>query len=111
MAAVLTLRFLLELALLTAIGYLCWRLMSGWWRWPLAILVPVAVATFWGAFLSPKARYSLSEVAKFLIELVLFGGVGFWLYQLGFEWIGAGLYLVWLFDRVAIGMLRWPPSG
>ena len=54
-AAVLVVRFLLELALLTCVGVLVWQAASGGWRWIAVPVAVAAVATLWWALLSPKA--------------------------------------------------------
>jgi uncharacterized protein DUF2568 len=67
-AANLGLRFLLELGALAALG---------WWGWTvhpaLGLVLPVVTAVVWGLFVSPKARYPVSRVAWYAIQVVIFG--------------------------------------
>jgi hypothetical protein len=66
-AANLALRFACELAALVAVG---------WWGWTvspvLGIVLPLVVATVWGAFIAPKARRRLPDPDRLGIELVIF---------------------------------------
>ena len=72
-AALLGLRFVLELALLAAFAAAGWSLgPTSWSSWLLALSLPVAAATVWGWVLSPKARLSLPLTPRLVIELTLF---------------------------------------
>ena len=66
-AANLTLRFACELAALVAVA---------WWGWTvspvLGIVLPLAVAVVWGAWIAPKARRRLPDPLRLAIELVIF---------------------------------------
>lgn len=71
---ILTLRFLLELAMLAAFAY--WGFWAGSRLWEsilLAVAVPAVVAVVWGSFMSPKARFPLPRPWHALVEIVLFG--------------------------------------
>lgn len=106
LAAALTVRFLLELALLTGVAVLAWNLTAGWWRWLAAILAVAAVAVVWGLFLAPKAAVPLPWSATLGIEATLFVGTGAGLLIIGLGLpaaIGVGL---WLIDRIAIALLQ-----
>lgn len=63
----LVLRFLLELTALGALGY--WGAQR---HWTLAILMPLAMATFWGLVVAPKARYGGTRAVRLLLGLVVF---------------------------------------
>jgi hypothetical protein len=63
---VLTIRFLLELCALAALGW--YGSTVSWW---LAVLLPLAAAILWGLFASPKARYPAGQVP---VEVVVFAG-------------------------------------
>jgi len=64
--AALGLRFVCELAALTAFV---------WWGWPVVgVLLAVAVAVVWGAFIGPKASRRLPDPWRFGIEIVIFAG-------------------------------------
>lgn len=69
----LAVRFLLELAALAAFAYGATHVdaMRGT-RIVLAFLAPVAVAVFWGLFVSPKARYSTGHVGEVGLGLLVF---------------------------------------
>lgn len=70
----LALRFLLELALLAAVGI--WGAHAGATGFLSAILpvaATLAAAVLWGAFVSPKAWVPVGWQARLGVELVLFG--------------------------------------
>jgi hypothetical protein len=74
----LALRFLLELTLLTALGY--WgagRPAGAAARAALALAAPLAAALAWGAVVSPRARVAAPAPARLLVELALFAS-GAW---------------------------------
>lgn len=78
-AVVLTVRFALELAALAVAAVAGWG-AAGWIG---AVAAPVAVALAWGAFVSPKARFSLPLAARLAVEAVVFGGAALALWWLG----------------------------
>lgn len=102
----LTLRFLLELALLAGVAVLAWNLTAGGWRWVAAIVAVALVATAWGLFLSPQAAIPLPSVAALAIEAVLFLGAGAGLLFLGFGVPAAIGIAVWIVDRIALAVLQ-----
>lgn len=71
----LTLRFLLELCALVALGFWGATAVSGPWRYALAAFAPLLFAALWGLFASPKAPFKRGLTGQLLIEAVLFGGV------------------------------------
>jgi hypothetical protein len=84
----LTLRFLLELAALLGLGMAGWSLSEGWWRWLLALALPLVAATLWGTFAVPddpsrsgRAPVPVPGAVRLALELaILFGGsAGFYL--------------------------------
>jgi hypothetical protein len=69
----LVLRFLLELAALGAFAY--WGATSrapAGVRVALAVIAPLAIAVLWGAFISPKARFSTGRIGQAGLGLVVF---------------------------------------
>ena len=74
--AALTVRFLLEIALLVGVAILAWSLTSGGWRWVTAVVAVVVVATVWGLFLAPKAAVALPAPVVLIVEASLFLGTG-----------------------------------
>jgi hypothetical protein len=76
----LTLRFLLEIAALVAIGYWGFSQHAGLWRFVFGIGGPVIAAVLWGTFAVPgdpsrsgRAPVPIPGVLRFLLELALFG--------------------------------------
>lgn len=106
LATALTVRFLLELALLAGIAVLAWNLTGGWWRWLAALLSVVAVAVVWGLFLSPKAAVPLPWPATLGIETVLFVGTGAGLFVIGLGLPAAIGVALWLIDRITLAILQ-----
>jgi hypothetical protein len=77
----LTLRFVLELAALAGLGAGAWKLSSGSFRWPTAILVPVVAAVAWSVFnviadpsRSGGAPVEVDGLIRLGIELLVLGG-------------------------------------
>lgn len=75
--AVLTVRFLTEVALLAGLAIAGARLGDGVAFAILdAVLLPLAAAAVWGMFVAPRARRRLAEPARIIVEVALFGGTG-----------------------------------
>ena len=69
----LALRFTLELCALAALAYWSFRTYTGAIRVALGLGAPALFAVLWSVFGSPRAVVPLSEPAKLLFELVVFG--------------------------------------
>lgn len=76
----LALRFLLELLALLSIGMWSYRLVPNGWKYVLAALIPILVATTWGAFNVPgdpsrsgEAPVVVSGIIRLSLELAIFG--------------------------------------
>lgn len=77
----LTVRFLLELAALAALGYWGWTQHDGWERWLWAIGLPLITAVIWGTFAVPndpsrsgEAPIPVPGIVRLIIELCIFSG-------------------------------------
>ena len=69
----LLLRFLLELALIAAVGAGAWDLAGGGAAGALAAgIAAAAVVVIWGLAIAPKARRRLPDPARLMLEMVLF---------------------------------------
>jgi hypothetical protein len=110
----LALRFLLELAVLVAIGYWGFSQYIGFWRFLLGIGIPVTAAAIWGTFAVPKdpsrsgrAPVPIPGMLRLVLELALFGFAAWALYDAGsgtLALILAGITIVHYalsYDRVA----------
>lgn len=90
--AVLTVRFLTELALLAGLAVAGARLGdSVVFRIVDAILLPLAAAALWGILIGPRARRRLPDPARLVVEFVLFAAAGLVLALSG--WLVAGIVL------------------
>ena len=90
-AVVYSLRFLLELAALVALGF--WGVQTGTSllaRIALGVAAPLFAAGLWGTFVAPKAPYRLPNVARLGLELLLFGAVTLALVAVG-QFTAAGV--------------------
>jgi Protein of unknown function (DUF2568) len=68
----LAIRFLLELALLVALGVWGFTVGGGTFtKIVLGVGAPLAAAIVWGRFIAPKARRRLEDPARFSLELFL----------------------------------------
>ena len=69
--------FLLEIAILLALGAWGWQRAEGWPRWLLAIGLPLVAAAAWGVFRVPNdpgpAPVAVPGLVRLLFELALFG--------------------------------------
>ncbi len=111
---VLVVRFLLELALVAAVGWSAWMLSDGVWRWVLALAVPALVVVLWARYLSPKAAVELPPQARFALELLLFAVAAVFLSSAGASAAAATLAAVWVVHRVALALtddVRSPLEG
>ena len=110
----LAIRFLLEIAALTAIGMWGWQYGSGTWlRFILVISLPIIAAAIWGIFNVPNdpsrsgaAPIVVPGIIRIAIELAIFSLATWALYELAYpqlSWLLGGLvslhYLV-SYDRI-----------
>ena len=50
----LAIRFLLEITALITMGFWGWRQSEGWFRYILALIIPILAAVVWGTFAVPN---------------------------------------------------------
>lgn len=106
-AVALTVRFLLELALLAGAAHLTWTVTPGWLRWPAAAASVVVIGVVWGLFLSPKASIRLTPAATLALEAALFIGVGVGLITAAHMSVAAIAGItIWAADRAALWLLQ-----
>jgi hypothetical protein len=67
------LRFVLELAALTALGYWGFAEHEGALQWLLGLGAPLLAAVVWGTFVAPKASRPTVDPPRLLLELAVFG--------------------------------------
>jgi Protein of unknown function (DUF2568) len=67
------LRFLLELCALAALAVWGFRTSTGALQWVLGLGAPLAMAVFWGRFMSPKAPTPLHDPGRVVAEIAIFG--------------------------------------
>ncbi|WP_137932871.1 YrdB family protein [Mesorhizobium comanense] len=91
----LTLRFLLELAALFGLGIAAWHFSHGWWRWVLALALPLVAAVLWGTFAvlndpsrSGRAPVPVPGTVRLALELVILFGGAAGLYTAGYTTTG-----------------------
>ena len=66
-------RFLLELAVLAALGWVVLRLVDGPLRILAALTAVVVTATIWGLLVAPRAPIVLPLPGRLAVEVVVFG--------------------------------------
>lgn len=103
-AIVLTLRFLCELAALGALGW--WGAHAG--GVVLAIVVPLAAAVLWGAWVAPRARRRLRDPLRFAAESIVWAGAIAAVVALGHVALAVGFGVVAL--STAVGTRRYEPQ-
>jgi hypothetical protein len=86
----LTIRFLLELVALLAMGVWGWQQREGWLRLVLAVGIPLTAALLWGIFAVPhdpsrsgKAPIAVPGLIRLAMELALFAFATWTLYAAG----------------------------
>lgn len=86
----LFIRFLLELAALTAVGMWGWKQSDGWLRFVLAVGIPIILAAIWGTFAVPDdpsrsgaAPIVTPGLGRLFIELAFFAIATWALYNMG----------------------------
>ena len=88
-------RFLLELSMLVALGWVGGEIGSSWViRVGLAIALPLVAAVVWGMFIAPKAPRRLTDPAKLLVELVLFSAACIGLAAVGYPLLAVVLAIL-----------------
>jgi hypothetical protein len=66
------LRFLLELAVLTALAYWGFAEFGGVAQWIIGVGAPLLVAVVWGAFVAPRASRPTVDPVRLLLEVAVF---------------------------------------
>jgi hypothetical protein len=97
----LTVRFLLELAALAALGYWGWHQSDGPLRYVLALSLPLLAATAWGIFNVPndpsrsgQAPVPVPGLVRLGLELALFGLAAWALFDLGLTTLGWAMGII-----------------
>ncbi len=109
----LTIRFLLELSALLAMGVWGWQQSEGWFRFVLAVGIPIIVAVVWGTFAVPNdpsrsgaAPIAVPGILRLAIELAVFVLAIWTLYDLGYtrlNWILGiivAIHYITSYDRI-----------
>ena len=109
----LAIRFLLELSALLAMGVWGWRQSESWFRFPLALGIPLVAAVVWGTFAVPDdpsrsgaAPIAVPGLIRLAIELAILS-FGTWaLYDLGATGLGwvlgiiVAVHYITSYDRI-----------
>lgn len=90
----LALRFLMEILALLAIGQWSYRLVSNGWKYILAALIPILIATAWGVFNVPgdpsrsgAAPVIVPGLIRLIVELAIFTFASWALFTTGYtQW-------------------------
>jgi len=99
----LGIRFLLELAMLVALGWVGGEIGSSLVvRVLLAIAFPLIAAVLWGMFIAPKAPRRLTDPAKLLVEIVLFAAAAVGLVVVGHPVLAAVLAVVFAVNTAVL---------
>jgi hypothetical protein len=88
----LSIRFLLELAALAALGVWGWQQSESWVRLIPALGMPIVAAGLWGVFRVPNdpgpASVAIPGVLRLILELAVFGFATWALYVSGYTSLG-----------------------
>jgi hypothetical protein len=108
----LTLRFLLELCAIGALGYAGWRVGGPIWRTTAAtVLLGVGGAAIWGIWVAPRASYPLRDPLRLIPEWVVFGGATVALAVTGHPILATALAVLAAANRVALWRLGVGTGG
>ncbi|MEA4906164.1 MAG: YrdB family protein [Chloroflexi bacterium] len=96
-------RFVLELCLLAAIGYWGFKTQTAW---PAKILLgiglPVFVAVIWGACVSPKAVYTLPGSIHLILEMGLLALGAVALFASGKPVLGGAYTIILIVNKILL---------
>ena len=95
--------FLLELAMLVALGYWGFRTPESLWlKWALGIGVPLLVAILWGLFLAPKAGQRMGSTLGVTVSLCLFYLAALALFQTKHPALGTAMVVLAAINRTLV---------
>lgn len=102
-AIALLFRFLLELAMLAALGYAGWELGDGGGTgFALGAVFVLIAISLWGAFVAPKASRRLDPAPRVVLEVVLFGAAAAGLVASGSAVSGISLAVLYVVDTALV---------
>jgi Protein of unknown function (DUF2568) len=108
----LTLRFLLELCAIGALGYAGWRVGGPVWRTTAAaVVLGVGGAAIWGIWVAPRASYPLRDPLRLIPEWVVFGGATVALAVTGHPILATALAVLAALNRIALWRLGVGTGG
>ena len=110
----LTLRFLLEMTALGALGWWGWTQSDSWWRVVFATATVLVAATLWGTFAVPNDPSRGSDglvqvpgLVRLLLELAFFGAAAYALKSVGRPTLAIAftalvvIHYAWSYERVS----------
>jgi Protein of unknown function (DUF2568) len=101
----LTVRFLLELAALGAVGWWGFETGDGVAGWVLGLGAPLLVAVVWGAFISPKATVKVPKAVWVGLQVLVFGAAALALAAVAPGWVAVAFVAVVVLDSAALAVL------
>ena len=97
----LAVRFILELIALLILGVWGWNQSESWFRFILALGIPILAAVVWGTFAVPDdpsrsgaAPIAVPGIVRLVIELAFFVFATWALYDLGYTGFSLGLGII-----------------
>ena len=104
----ITVRFLLELALWSSFTVSLVRLIDGPLGWVFGLLLSAVVIALWAVLLSPRRLIRLPVAVRVTIELILFAAAAALLAAAGLAGAGIALFVLELLD---LGLLQGPDKN
>lgn len=96
-------RFLLELAMLAALGYAGWQLGAGGGSgFALGSVFVLIAISLWGSFVAPKAKWRLDPAPRIALEVVLFGSAAVGLVAADNVVSGVSLAVIYAIDAALV---------
>jgi hypothetical protein len=111
-AIALTLRFLLELAALAALGYGGWSIADSAWAGAVLAVVFVAVGiVIWSLWVAPRASHLLPDPQRLIPEWIVFGGATIALIATDHWLLGVVLAVLAAGDRLVLWRIGSSTGG
>jgi hypothetical protein len=106
LAIALSVRFMLELSLLSTTAWFLYRSTPGWVGVGLSLTGVALLGALWGTLLSPRRPVEIGGLARLVLEVALYGLAAAALYSGGHWQLAVLLIVVEVIDKAAVTMLE-----
>jgi hypothetical protein len=106
LAIALSVRFMLELSLLSTTAWFLYRSSPGWVGVGLSLSGVALLGALWGTLLSPRRPVEIGALARLVLELAFFALAAAALYSGGHWQLAVFFIVVEVIDKAAVTMLE-----